>query len=261
MTLDSFYFGMIQAVYDPTKVENASKYQYEYQVVITVDDYASIPVRCIRADASGGHDNFDDLILEVGSKVMVRFPRGDRSLGIIECSTRNYVAPQNPALGVHWRNRFNKIVRYIDKDGNYSVTSDQGPNLHVKTDKVVLDDSVGEQIILDKASKTLFIKADEWKIDLTGNMTMNVAKNSTINVTGDVKVSVKGNAEVDVTGDAKVKAKNIEATAKMNAKVKAKLISLNGEVSGITTENSHFGVVDFLTGVPVNASKTVKGDV
>ena len=41
----------------------------------------------------------------------------------------------------------------------------------------------------------------------------------------------------------------------------APFIELNGAISGITTANSHQGVVDFITGVPVLPSLTVKGDV
>ena len=127
MNLPSYYFGMIDEVYAPDDVRNSSRYQYEYQVLVIGEDYASIPVRCIREDRYGSRDNFEDVILGVAAKVMVMFPRGDKSMGIIQHATRAYVAPQDPTLGVYWANRFNKVVRYIDKDGNYSVTSDAGP--------------------------------------------------------------------------------------------------------------------------------------
>jgi phage gp45-like len=276
MRLDSYYFGIISKVLSPQDKDNASKYQYEYEVIITVDDYAQMPVRCIREDKYGTRDDFEDVVLEAGSKAMVMFPRGDRSLGVIMHSTRSYVVPQDPGLGRHWRNRFNKIVRYIDKNGNYSVTSDQGPNLHVKTNAIVLDDSVGEQIILDKDKKTIFINCKDFTIDVKGNVSMAVAQNSTVSIKGNSSLKVEGNATVDVTGDcsvtaknlnasikqsAKVKCKELEATATGNAKIKAAKITLNGESSGITTANGHQNVVDFITGVPVIPSKTVFGDV
>ena len=38
-------------------------------------------------------------------------------------------------------------------------------------------------------------------------------------------------------------------------------VQLNGNSSGITTMNSHMGVIDFITGIPVMPSTTVKGDI
>jgi hypothetical protein len=274
--LDSYYFGMIMEVFAPTAKENASKYQTEYQVLITADDYAQLPVRCIVKDMYGTRDDFEDIILTVGSKVMVCFPRGDRQVGIIQHGTRQYINPQDPKLGRHWRNRFNKIVRYIDKDGNYSVTSDQGPNLHVKVDKIVLDDSVGEQVILDKTAKTIFINCKDFTIDVKQNINMKVGKDSTVAIQGNSQITVQGNATVNITGDLIATAKNIDVTAQQSAKVKCKegeitasgQLKLNGkkiiqnkEMSGMTTENSHMGLIDLITGVPVVASKTNFGDV
>ena len=88
--LPGFYFGMVTNVYSPKDKENASKYQHEYQVLVTGEDYSSIPCRCIRIDAAGSGDDFDDTILQVAAKVLVQFPRGDASLGIIIGSTRAY---------------------------------------------------------------------------------------------------------------------------------------------------------------------------
>jgi hypothetical protein len=242
MRLDSYYFGMITNVYPPDSVDNVSKYQYEYQVLITGEDYAQIPTRCIRADLFGSRGDFEDVVLEVATKVMVLFPRGERSVGVIQSGTRNYVAPINGSLGKHWRNRFNKIVRYIDKDGNYSVTSDQGPNLSVKTDKIVIDDSSGNQIILDKASKTLFIKSGELKIDVSGNIALNVAKDSNVSVTGDCNVKVSGKAKIEVSGD---------------CEVKAATISLNGKGGKVLTTESD-PIIDSIFGEPSTGVDTVK---
>lgn len=240
--LNSYYFGMISAVYKPTDVENSSKYQYEYQVVITGDDYSSIPVRCIRKDTYGSRDDFEDVVLEVATKVMVRFPRGDRSVGIIESGTRAYPSPQDASLGRHWRNRFNKLVRMIDKDGNYSITSDSGPNLHVKTDKIILDDSAGQKVTLDKASKTLTIECNELKVSVVGNATVDVKGNLSATVGGDVKVKATGKASVEAGGDCDVKAKKI---------------TLNGQEGEVLTTMTD-PVVDTIFGTPTMGVKNVK---
>ena len=270
--LDSYYFGMISEVYDPAHKRNSSKYQYEYQVVVTVEDYAQVPFRCIREDRYGTADDFEDIILTPGTKVMVKFPRGDRSVGVIQHGTRAAVAPMDPKLGRHWRNRFNKIVRYIDKDGNYSVTSDGGPNMHVKVDKIILDDSAGEQIILDKEKKTIFVNCKDFTIEVKQNVTMNVAKDSNIAIKGNANVSVEGDATVAVKGNVKVFGKNVEATAEQNmkakckeleaeasgnAKIKAKKIVLNEDMGEVLTTVTD-PVVDTIFGVPTKGVKTVK---
>jgi hypothetical protein len=245
--LNSYYWGMIQTVWSPAHLDNKSKYQYEYEVVITTDGYASIPVRCIRKDTYGSSDNFEDVILGVGAKVMVEFPRGDRSLGIIQHGTRAYVAPQNPALGVYWMNRFNKIVRYIDKDGNYSVTSDSGPTLQVNVSTIVLDDTTGESIIIDKEAQTITIAAQTWNVNIAGD--------AAINVTGDVTLNGK-DINITSTGDTTVNCKDLNVMASGNAVVQAETIQLNGQAGQILTTETD-PVVDSIFGIPTVGVPTV----
>ncbi len=240
--MDSFYFGMITNVYSPTDKENASKYQYEYQVLVTGDDYSSLPVRCIRQDEFGSGDDFNDLVLAVATKVLVQFPRGDRSLGIIVSATRNYAAPMDPGLGRHWRRRFNKLVQMIDKDGNYSIESDSGPNLHVKVDKIIIDDSAGQKVTFDKASKTLTIECNELKVNVVGNATVDVKGNLTASVGGDITAKAGGKAKIEAGGDCDVKAKKI---------------TLNGQAGEVLTTMTD-PVVDTIFGTPTMGVKTVK---
>jgi hypothetical protein len=241
MTLDSYYFGMIMNVWGPDAPESASKYQYEYQVLVTGEDYASIPCRCIREDKYGSRDDFEDIILAVGTKVMVKFPRGDKSMGVIMHGTRAYVAPQNPALGRYWMNRFNKIVRYIDKNGNYSVTSDAGPNLQVNTNKIVLDDSTGESIVIDKDAATITITAKTWNV----------------NINGDATMTIGGKLTATVTGDATVNADKVVVKAKGSAKVDAQSIELNGQGGQVLTTMTD-PVVDSIFGIPTQGVPNVK---
>jgi hypothetical protein len=233
MKMGSYYFGMIQEVYAPTDMKNVSKYQYEYQVLVTGEDYATIPCRCVMRDLFGSNDDFDDIVHGLGDKVMVEFPRGDQSVGVIQHSTRNYVAPQNVALGKHWRTRFNQIVKYIDQNGNYSVTSDQGPNLQVNTSTIVLDDSVGDNIQIDKNAKTLTINANGWN------------------------VNVSGDANINVTGDANINGKDVNVTASGNAVVQGGSIQLNGSSGQVLTTVTD-PIVDSIYGEPTQGVPTVQ---
>lgn len=240
--LNKFYFGKVTEVYPPNHPNSKSKYQYEYQVLITGDDYAQLPVRAIRNDSYGMGDDHEDQILEKNANVFVLFPRGEASMGIILGGGRFFGKAQDPALGKYYLRRFNKIEVGIDKDYNYMVKSDSGPKLQLKTDKILLDDSVGESITLDKAAKTLTIEANKW----------------IVNIKGDANITVDGNLTATVSSDATIKAKNVNVTADISAKVKANTISLNGDTSPITTEESHQNVIDLITGVPCIGVQTVK---
>lgn len=239
--LPGYYFGMITNVYAPTDKENASKYQTEYQVLVTGEGYASIPCRCITAETIGSGDDFDDTIFKVATKVMVQFPRGDASLGVITGCTRAYAAPQDPGLGRHWRKRFNKLVQFIDKDGNYSIVSDAGPNLHINTDKIIIDDSAGQKITFDKASKTLTIECNTMNIKVAGDATVSVTGNLTASCK-DLSAKAGGKASIEAGGDCDVKAANITLNGK------------SGKV--LTTETDP--VVDTIFGTPTMGVDTVK---
>lgn len=257
MKLDKFYFGKVTHIYAPNHPKNKSKYQYEYEVLITGDDYAQLPMRAIRNDEFGGLDDYSDEILSVGANVFVLFPRGDASIGIITGGGRFYPKAQDPALGKYYLKRFNKIEASIDKDYNYMVKSDSGPFLQVKTNKVVLDDSVGESVVLDKDKKTLFIDANKWVVHIKGDANITVDGNLTATVAKSATVKAK---DVSVTADAsaKIKCKDLTAEASGNANIKASSISLNGQGSSITTEQSHQNVIDLITGVPCVGVPTVK---
>lgn len=80
----------------------------------------------------------------------------------------------------------------------------------------------------------------------TGNFTVTTQGNLTQTIQGDLTQTVTGDANIDVTGDTTITGENI---------------ILNEQGSGITTENSHQGVIDFITGVPVEPSETTFGDI
>jgi hypothetical protein len=232
------YFGVVTKVFAPDDKHNFSKYQYEYQVKVTMENYSQVPVSAITINSFGDKDNYEDVILKVGARVLIIFPRGDIGMGIILGTPRMSAAKVNKTLGAYYKKRFNKIEWNIDKSGNWSVKSDSGPQIQVNVGTIVISDAAGEQIILDKASKTLTINAKNWKV----------------NVTGD--------AAINVTGKADIKAgKDVNVTAGGNANIKGKKVNLIGGGTGITTKTSHQGVIDLITGVPVTESKKIFGDV
>lgn len=274
--MDKVYFGKVTAVYDPAHPKNRSKYQYEYALLITADDYSQVPVQAIREDSFGMVDDYEDAILTMNANVFVCFPRGDVSMGVITGAGRFYPKAQDPAKGKYYLRRFNRIEVSVDKDYNYMVKSDSGPFTQVRTNQIVLDDSVGEQIILDKDKKTLFINANNLtvviktdkdaaaNITVEGNLNATVTKSATISaetMTATVKKTLTAKAkDVSVQADAsaKVKCKELTAEASGNAEIKAKQVAINGEASPITTEMSHMNVIDLITGVPVKGVQTVK---
>lgn len=116
-------------------------------------------------------------------------------------------------------------------DDNLNIT----PNLVMR-----IQPSGDTDLNIGQGKLTLSIQAG------SGNLTLTTKGNVTQNITGNVTQTVQG--EVDLT-------------SKGETKVTAEKILLNGESSGITTENSHEGVIDLITGVPVEPSTTVFSDI
>jgi hypothetical protein len=229
--MDAVYIGSITAVYPPTHSNNSNKYQYEYTISLTGELFSQTPIpNCIKADVFGGLDDFDDAILSVGNAVLVSFPHSEFRCGIIIGCIRNHKKKMEIDRRVHWRQRFNKTEMTVDKAFNWSIKSDYGPSASVMVDKIILDDSMGQKITLDKNTKTITISAETW--------TVNILKNANITVGGDLTAAVTGKASLQVTGDATVAvtgmlnasvAKDATIDIKGNANLKVAM-SLNAEV-------------------------------
>lgn len=76
----------------------------------------------------------------------------------------------------------------------------------------------------------------------------------TITTTGDANVTVGGNSNVTTSGDT-----NLKTTG--TTTVTSETIVLNKQMSGIVTYNGTLGVVDMITGLPIQPSTTTFGDV
>lgn len=83
---------------------------------------------------------------------------------------------------------------------------------------------------------------------------------------GDVNIAATGNVIITAQGDVDITSQgNTNITASEKVVVMAPEIDLNGNSSdpgrGVTSSNSHEGVIDLITGVPVDPSTTVFIDV
>src|ERR1700676_722955 len=162
--------GTIQKIYPPGDPQNSNGYQYEYSVQVTSANFAQIPINhCIVADTFGGFDDYEDKILKPGASVLVSQVAGSKNIGVILGCVRSFADEMDSSLGNYWRKRYNKVEMYIDQNNNYSVTSDSGPNFHVNTDTIILDDSAGDNITLDRVNKIMTVNANKWQVNVTGD--------------------------------------------------------------------------------------------
>lgn len=245
------YVGMVEAVYPSGTTMNSSNYQYEYRVIISGDGMATIPVKCVKSDAMGNLNDYDDATLLVGTRVYVMFPRGDMSMGVIIGGVRQFSLPTEPAKGHHWQRRFNEIVQTCDKEGAYTVRSIDGPFVKIEKKKVTIsnitvvpgkdtvkpdDTEIVESIVLDSVAKTMTVTARELKIvvkdpkDAKGNITLEVSGNATVNVKKNATISVGKDVSLDVKGGAKATvAKDLNATIQGTTTIKsAKKVLIDG---------------------------------
>ena len=237
----SVYVGTIEKVFSPSHPFNTSKFQYEYSVLVNTELFSQTSIICIKADSFGGFDDFEDAILSPGNLVLVSFARDDFQSGAIIGCARQFSKKTEVSRGVHWRKRFNKFEMGIDSSYNWYAKSDSGPNAHVMVDKIILNDSAGQTITLDKNSKTITINAELW----------------TININKDVKMTVGGNMTATISGNATVKVGGkLDATVGGKATIKAASIALNGEGGRVLTDKLN-PVIDYITGVPSIGVPTV----
>lgn len=149
------------------------------------------------------------------------------------------------------------------------VTSAANNKIHIIEDTeagnqyILIEDAGGNLIKMDYKNNQLTVNSiGKTKIDTATDKDETVGGNETQNVTGNKTDTIGGNKTEDISGTLTINvggAANI--TAGGTATITAPQIHLNGQASGITTENSHLGVIDLITGVPVIPSTTVKSDI
>lgn len=179
--------GIIQDIYPPGHPMNLCGAQYAYLVVCRGDVFATTPYVAPRIDSSGSIDNFEDELLQLGQKVLVSFLYDNSTYPVIIGALRSAKKATDKSLGWHYKKRFNNIEQYIVKK-EWHVKSDDGPNMFVAPDKIMLDNSTGESILLDKKNKIMTIKANTFKVVVEGNANIEVKGNSTIKTKGETKI-------------------------------------------------------------------------
>ena len=254
------YIGTVTAVHPPSSNLNVSRYQYEYAVNVTVEGFAQIPVRgCVQVDRDGSFDNFEHNILLPGSCVLMIFPNGNISAGIIMGAIRNYKGTMPTISGSQqtWMKRYNKFQLSIDNNYNFWAQSDSGPYASVQTSQVVLDDSAGENLTLNKDTNTTTLNtkefvtnvADSSQTTVANNATVTIGQNGTLTVNGNVTMTVQGNVSLTVQG-------NLQAQVTGNATIQAATIKLNGGAGNVLTTET-MDVVDSIYGEPSIGVPTV----
>ena len=131
------------------------------------------------------------------------------------------------------------------------------------------DASNGYKLNIKPSGETTLNIGDRANLNIknTGATTYNVAGKATVTIqpSGDTTIDVgpgKSVINIAASGNISITASaNVNVKASSNVVVKAAQVQLNGTASGILTSNSSYGVVDFVTGVPLVPSSTVFGDV
>jgi hypothetical protein len=152
-------------------------------------------------------------------------------------------------------------TNYTTNKRGIRVTSRAGNKIHIVEDTVnsnqyiLLQDAGGNIIKLDYKNNQLTVHSiGKTNISTVSDKTETVGGKEQTNISSDKTETIGGKLTINVTG-------NCEVTAGGNVIVTAPQIQLNGQTSGITTENSHQSVIDFITGVPVMPSTTVFSDI
>jgi len=149
------------------------------------------------------------------------------------------------------------------------VTSAANNKIHIIEDStggnqyILIEDAGGNLIKLDYENNQLTVNSiGKTKIDTAEDKDETVGGNETQGVTGNKTDTIGGNKTEDISGNLTINVGGpVNLTAGGTVTVTAPQVHLNGSASGITTENSHLGVIDLITGVPVIPSTTVKSDI
>lgn len=258
------FFGIIEQVFPPDHKLNQSKYQYEYQVVMTGDLYCTLPVRAIVMDRFPHLYNSEEIVLDKGSKVFLLFPRNNSSYGVIIGGSRSRPEAMQTTKRAVYRNRINETEYEVGDEGELSLRLRDQP-----------DGIIGAELELTKEQVTLYadklLQDNGIKLDRKGRKMTFTTGDWEVLATGDAKLTIAGDADIKVAGSAKITAKEVDvksqslkATILGNAEVKvagklsakAQFIELNGEVGGVLTTETQPAC--YVTGIPFMGSLTVK---
>lgn len=275
--LTGLHFGTIEKVVPPSDDKNESKTQYEYEVNITIDRFASIPVKCILMDRFGGwYDEYEDRILTAGTSVFVMMPRGNRVTGVIIGMPRMSTVAQTEPTGKpladppystaspgfpssrRYEKYFLNFTETYEKNttlGEWTFKHDLGPFIKVEGTKVTISNGATETITIGEGSVT--VEAVDAKIDAKKSVEVK-ALGGDINVTATIgNVNVKAN-------EVKVNCKTVDVKCK-DAKIVANKVDIKA-LSGIDLNKILGGMVlttmtqptCYVSGIPFKGVPNVK---
>jgi hypothetical protein len=230
-------FGVVQDVYPPSHALNRTRNQYEYLVSVSGERGTYIPIHCVLNDAFGGNNDFEVYTLKKNQQVIIQCLSGSPTSGVIMGGIRNKSETTDVGLGHHWMRRFNKITESITKDDTHYVKHDDGNEIRVEKDQIIVTDNAQNSITVDKKNKKIIIT------DGSGEA-ITIDKSA-----GTITIQTKKDLNLNVNG-------NLNATVKKTAKIKAKNITLNGSKGKVVTTGTH--PVDYVTGIPIKGVKNVK---
>lgn len=202
---------------------------------------------------------------DVDDWVFVQFEGGDQRFPLY-CGGWHGKADLDPIF-THLGDGTPQVRGYKDKFGNYWIFDQTAGKETIKmfnpseNGNTFVMDNLGIRII-DKFGNTVDMKQAGVDVLVKGVLNVTVDSHANIKVGGNADIDVTGNLTAKVGGTAKIDVGGTtDVTSGGTCKVTAPKIELNGSASGITTENSHFGVVDQIVGLPVIPSPTVFSDV
>lgn len=246
----------VTKVVGPDSADSKSKKRLEYDLLSFGKDGARTEIRsAVQLDRFADADDYEYRVLRPGARVVVVFPKGEVLAPIIIGCLTGAGHSQKLGDGVNWTRRFQEITSNINRFGEWSVTSDDGPNIRVEKEIIILDASNGQKITIDKTNKKITVDAGDFNVTVTGNATINVTGNVTLSC-DKATITAKGNADVsckDLNVTAKGKA-NIKASGKVS--LKGSVAEINGSDGDILTTTTQ--PTCYVTGIPFQGSSKAK---
>lgn len=199
------------------------------------------------SEQASNETGLEDTPNQLGDYVLLMFLYGDLNYGVIingmPHGGNEELAKATREKGIQSTARFNGVEMRIDDKGNTRFSKNNSQIILNELGDLLFNAFGSPGDIKDEVSPQLSFKFDKAKKTITLS-----ANNKTMSINDD--------------GDILIKNESTSLTAKSSElELKSDKIILNKEMSGITTEKGHQGVIDLVTGVPVTASKTIFGDV
>jgi hypothetical protein len=262
--LSGLYYGSITKVIPPNSKESLTKYQYEYDVYLTIDNYAQQTYRCTVMDGwFGSPIDYADHVLDQDYRVLVMFAQGLPHIGVIMGGSRKAEIKPKVTDGPSFLQHLRQTETEITPDGTYAVRTLDGETGPVASEILLTPDDITltadkvtglNEIKIDNANDAVTIKCGDLKITVRGDNTVTIAGDATLKVAGDVNLTC---------GNANVKAKKLKAdvlTAEIKAsqsvKIDAMQISLAGDEGMVLTTMTQ--PTCYVTGAPFVGSSKVK---